>query len=85
GTTCLSAALLGRQYVGLELNPDYVELARTRIASALEKLDGIDTGTSIDLKAAIDKITDNDRASKVETATDALGRPRTPRRKKQSA
>ena len=85
GTTCLSAALLGRKYVGLELNPDYVELARTRIASALERLDGIDTGSSIDLKAVIDRITDPARESKVETATDALGRPRVARRKKQSA
>lgn len=95
GTTCLSAALLGRQYVGLELNADYVSLARQRVAHALEKVedlkalngDGATTGT-IELSKVIEHITDPKRASKVQTETDALGRPRVPRgqrRQKQSA
>lgn len=95
GTTCLSAALLGRQYVGLELNADYVSLARQRVAHALEKVedlkalngDGATTGT-IELSKVLEHITDPTRASKVQTATDALGRPRVARgqrRQKQSA
>ena len=94
GTTCLSAALLGRQYVGLELNGDYVSLARQRVAHALEKVEdlralngpGATTGT-IELSKVLAHITgDSDRASKVRTDTDALGRPRVERpRRKQSA
>lgn len=33
GTTGIVALSLGRRFVGVELNPEYVELARTRIAS----------------------------------------------------
>ena len=32
GTTALAAEKLGRRYVGIELNPDYAEMARQRIA-----------------------------------------------------
>jgi len=31
GTTCVAAKNLGRQYVGIEINPEYVELANQRI------------------------------------------------------
>lgn len=31
GTTCLAAKNLNRQYVGIEINPDYVELAKKRL------------------------------------------------------
>jgi DNA modification methylase len=31
GTTCLVAKKLGRQYIGIELNPEYVKLAKKRI------------------------------------------------------
>lgn len=94
GTTVLSAALLGRKYVGLELNGDYVELARRRLAHALERIalelgieqdQGGSNGTPIDLKRVADLITDPKRASRVQTATDALGRPRVPRRRAQQA
>lgn len=34
GTTALVARQLGRNFVGIELNPDYVRLARRRLASA---------------------------------------------------
>jgi len=32
GTECLAAAMRSRRYLGFELNPDYVELARSRIS-----------------------------------------------------
>ena len=84
GTTVLSAALLGRRYVGLELNAEYVELARRRLEGALgrvaEKL-GLEHGTPIELQQVADLITDPKRASRIQTTTDALGRPRVPRRK----
>ena len=88
GTTCLAAALLGRKYVGLELNAEYVELARRRLAGALEKLAdklGLEHGTPIEIQAVADLITDPKRASKIQTATDALGRPRVARRRAQRA
>ena len=84
GTTVLSAALLGRKYVGLELNNDYVELARRRLSHALERIAdelGLEHGTPIELQQVANLITDPRRASKIQTATDALGRPRVPRRK----
>ncbi len=31
GTTCVAAKNLGRNYIGIEINPDYVDLARKRI------------------------------------------------------
>jgi len=34
GTTALAAARLGRRFVGCELNPEYVELARRRLEAA---------------------------------------------------
>ena len=70
------------QYVGLELNREYVELARKRLANALERIAdelGLEHGTPIELKKVADLITDPRRTSKVQTATDALGRPRVPR------
>lgn len=81
GTTCLSAALLGREYVGLELNKEYVSLARTRISHALEKVEDLRRSGDADSTKLIHHITDNRRASKVQTVTDALGRPRVARRK----
>ena len=35
GTTAMVAKKLGRSYIGIELNPEYIELARTRIGSQL--------------------------------------------------
>ena len=34
GTTCLAAKNLRRHFVGIEINPEYVELARERIEQA---------------------------------------------------
>jgi site-specific DNA-methyltransferase (adenine-specific) len=70
GTTCLSAALQNRRYVGIELNNDYVSLARQRVADAL-----VAAGDDADLS----RVMSPDRQSKVQTATDALGRPRVAR------
>ena len=35
GTTCMVAKQLGRHYVGIELNPKYIEMAERRIANAV--------------------------------------------------
>lgn len=39
GTTAVVAKQEGRQYVGFELNPSYIEIARKRIASIPDELD----------------------------------------------
>ena len=31
GTECVAAVMEGREYLGFELNPDYVQLARQRL------------------------------------------------------
>ena len=36
GTTCKAAAQLGRRFIGMELNADYVELAKRRVKDAQE-------------------------------------------------
>jgi site-specific DNA-methyltransferase (adenine-specific) len=41
GTTCMSALLDGRRYIGYDTNPEYVALARQRIAGAASR--GIST------------------------------------------
>lgn len=33
GTTCIAAKILGRRYVGVELNADYCRIARARLAA----------------------------------------------------
>src|SRR2546423_8769296 len=65
GTTVVSAALLGRKYVGIDQSEEYVRFAQTRLNHALT------TATPDDAA----------RASKVLTQTDAFGRPRVPRRR----
>lgn len=37
GTTCVVAKRLGRQFIGFELNPEYVEVARRRLLPAEKK------------------------------------------------
>lgn len=39
GTTCLVAKKLGRNYIGIEINSAYVEMARKRLSKIPEKLD----------------------------------------------
>ena len=68
GTTCVSAALLDRKFVGIDQSEEYVAYARKRLAHALE----VAAGKSKD-------VTDSTRDSKVQTATDAFGRDRVKR------
>ena len=73
GTTCVSAALLGRQYVGIDQSEAYVGYARKRLEHALQKTA---EGSEKDAVAAV---IDPNRASKVMTETDAFGRKRVAR------
>ncbi len=69
GTTAVSAALLGRKYVGIDQSAEYVKFAQARLAHALESA-GKDDASELFKK---------DRASRVETETDAFGRKRVER------
>jgi len=40
GTTCIIAKKLQRQWIGIDINPEYCEIARKRLATVPEKLDG---------------------------------------------
>ncbi len=31
GTTCVAAKQLGRKYIGIEINPDYIKIAKERL------------------------------------------------------
>lgn len=72
GTTVVAAALLDRQYVGIDQAEEYVAHARKRLAHALESKENGHDAKPI--------ILDTKRASKVQTQTDAFGRPRVARR-----
>ena len=81
GTTVVSAALLGRKYVGIDQSAEYVGFARKRLEHALEKAaelpaapSGVNGATNLQLV-----VNDDERESKVMTATDAFGRKRVPR------
>jgi site-specific DNA-methyltransferase (adenine-specific) len=63
GTTTVAAALLGRQYVGIDQSDEYVAYARKRLEHAL----------------TVSSPADVARASRVLTQTDAFGRPRVER------
>lgn len=52
GTACLVAKRMGRNYIGLELNPEYVKMARER----LSKLDTIDTWTKTETTTSVDDL-----------------------------
>ncbi|MDB5326135.1 MAG: yhdJ 1 [Phycisphaerales bacterium] len=74
GTTCVSAALLGRRFVGFDQSDEYVAFARKRLEHALNvKEDG--SGDVHDKK----------RTSKKETPTDAFGRARVKRKGRNAA
>lgn len=52
GTTCVAAAKAQRHYVGYEIEPDFVELAQTRLAAALaDNTPDSSPGTSVDFSA----------------------------------
>jgi DNA modification methylase len=74
GTTCVSAALLGRQYVGIDQSDAYVGYARKRLEHALDK-----AANSVPGADPIAAVIDPKRASKVMTETDAFGRKRVAR------
>ncbi len=80
GTTIVSAAMLGRRYIGIDQSEEYVGYARKRLEHALgiAALDQKSNGTpaTVDLFNAV---IDPSRSSKVMTATDAFGRKRVPR------
>jgi site-specific DNA-methyltransferase (adenine-specific) len=89
GTTVVSAALLGRRYVGIDQSQEYVGYARKRLAHALSAVERIDqkaeangngTPSAIGLFGAHEvAVADPMRASRVMTRTDAFGRPRVKR------
>lgn len=37
GTTCVAAKMLGRNYIGIELNPEYADIANARINATMEE------------------------------------------------
>jgi len=47
GTSGIAAVLLGRSYIGIELNPEYITLAKRRLADALRKTVGGDVATAL--------------------------------------
>lgn len=85
GTTVVSAALLGRQYVGIDQSEEYVGFARKRLEHALRSRPEDQKSSKESAGQAtvfdISKIADPTRASKVMTKTDAFGRPRVARRR----
>jgi DNA modification methylase len=75
GTTVIAAALLDRQYVGIDQSEEYVNHAKRRLEHALEK------AAAVPPEAAVAAVIDPNRASKVMTETDAFGRKRVARRR----
>ena len=81
GTTVVSAALLGRRYVGIDQSDAYVGYARQRLEHALPNAPATPNGKGNgDGNAnAQAPLFDPNRASKVMTETDAFGRKRVAR------
>ena len=42
GTTCRVAQVLGRKWLGIDINPDYIEMSQRRMADAFTQFDSID-------------------------------------------
>ena len=42
GTTCRVADVLDRRWIGIDINPEYIELSKKRVASCFEGLDSVD-------------------------------------------
>jgi DNA modification methylase len=85
GTTVVSAALLDRQYVGIDQSKEYVAFAKKRLKHYTDvrwKLLSAAKGNenSVTAEMVIKAAADASRASKVETETDSLGRQRVPRK-----
>jgi site-specific DNA-methyltransferase (adenine-specific) len=83
GTTVVSAAMLGRKYVGIDQSEEYVNYARKRLEHVLEAAKTGDPKAAGDAAApiALSTATNPKRSSKVMTKTDAFGRPRVARRR----
>src|SRR5882672_2430185 len=86
GTTVVSAALLDRQYVGIDQSKKYVGFANKRLKHYLKVWEGLiksskDANGSVTPEMVIKTAADVSRASRVETETDSLGRQRVPRNK----
>ncbi|MEA2707672.1 MAG: hypothetical protein QOF78_273 [Phycisphaerales bacterium] len=80
GTTVIAAALLNRRYVGIDQSAEYVGYANKRMNHALEA-----AGKNGNGGAGATIVFDPKRASRVQTKTDALGRPRVARRARSTA
>jgi site-specific DNA-methyltransferase (adenine-specific) len=73
GTTVVSAALLGRKFIGIDQSEQYVGFARKRLEHAMQQIENPKTNG--------DGLFAADRKSRVRTETDAFGRPRVERRR----
>ena len=85
GTTTVAAAVLGRKYVGIDQSEEYVKFAQKRLEHTLEQAKAkpdSDKGP-VKIDAALKAATNPARKSKVLTETDAFGRPRVARGKRQ--
>jgi site-specific DNA-methyltransferase (adenine-specific) len=40
GTTCMASEILNRKWIGIDINPEYCDITRKRLATVPEKLDG---------------------------------------------
>lgn len=85
GTTVVSAALLGRRYVGIDREATYVEFARKRVAHALRHAARAPAAKAEAIPLLVRAAIDPNRESKVATPTDALGRMRVPRRRRSAS
>jgi site-specific DNA-methyltransferase (adenine-specific) len=74
GTTIVSAALLGRKYIGIEQDANYVSFATKRLAHALEARASLPSDDVTD-----QVVNDGERESRQLTLTDAFGRARVKR------
>jgi site-specific DNA-methyltransferase (adenine-specific) len=76
GTTVVSAAMLGRQFLGIDQSPEYVAHAQRRLDDFLRQAQFQEPEF---LAANPATLNSADRSSRVLTETDAFGRPRVAR------
>ncbi len=95
GTTVVSAALLGRKFVGIDQSSEYVEYARKRLeqtlahpkSSSAAALNGKRAAPALPAQSAdlighaVAAANNGNRSSRVLTETDAFGRARVPRKR----
>jgi hypothetical protein len=86
GTTVVSAALLDREYLGIDQSKEYVAFAKKRLKHYLDVRTRLErsakgNGHSVTPEMVIKTAADVGRSSRVETETDSLGRARVPRNK----